>query len=257
MILRYLGTSGFSYQDWVGNYYPSNVPRQDWLRFYAREFNALELNSSYYAIPSPSVVKSLVTRTGEGFQFAIKLNQSITHERQAPDDAFKAFNLMLEPFIASGKLGCVLAQFPFSFHNNKQNQDYVEKVKSKFENIPLVAEFRSIYWIKPAIFDWLRGLNIGYCCVDEPHLPNLIPPVAEVTSNIAYVRFHGRNAAKWWQHEEAYERYDYTYSQEELEEWIPKIKGLESHSEKTFIFANNHWKGQSVDTIRQLKLMLD
>jgi uncharacterized protein YecE (DUF72 family) len=241
----------------VGNYYPAGIRRQDWLKFYAREFNTLELNSSYYAIPSLSVVKSLIARTGDEFQFAVKLHQSITHERKEAANSFLAFNRMLEPFVESGKLGCVLAQFPFSFHYNKQNQEYIETVKSKFENIPLVAEFRNAYWIKPEVFDWLRGLNLGFCCVDEPHLPNLIPPVAEATSNIAYIRFHGRNAAKWWHYQEAYERYDYTYSKEELQEWVPKIKGLERQSEKTFIFANNHWKGQSVDTIRQLKLMLD
>jgi uncharacterized protein YecE (DUF72 family) len=253
----YLGTSGFSYQDWVGKFYPQGTRRQDWLRYYAAEFNTLELNSSYYAIPSQSVVKSLVNRTGNDFQFAIKLHQDITHERQAPDDTFSAFSRMLEPFISSGKMGCLLAQFPYSFRYNKQNQEYIEKIKGKFEGLPLVIEFRSIYWIKPAVFDWLRSLNLGFCCVDEPSLPNLIPPIAEATSNVAYLRFHGRNAAKWWHHQEAYERYDYTYSRDELQEWIPKIKELDGQAEKTFIFANNHWQGQSVDTIRQLKLMLD
>jgi uncharacterized protein YecE (DUF72 family) len=256
--MLYLGTSGFSYQDWVGNFYPKGTRRQDWLRYYASEFNALELNSSYYAIPSASVVNSLLARTGEEFQFAIKLHQSMTHDVNMEDNApFTAFNQMLQPFIDSGKLGCILAQFPYSFRNNKQNQDYIEKVKGEFEDLPLVVEFRSIYWIKPEVFKWLRGLNVGFCCVDEPRLPNLIPPLVEVTGDITYLRFHGRNSAKWWHHQEAYERYDYTYSREELQEWIPGIKKLESQSEKTFIFANNHWKSQSVDTIRQLKLMLD
>jgi uncharacterized protein YecE (DUF72 family) len=255
--MLYLGTSGFSYQDWVGKFYPTGTRRQDWLRYYAAEFNTLELNSSYYAVPAPSVVNSLIARTGEGFQFAIKLHQSMTHEREAADGSFSAFNSMLKPFIDSGKLGCILAQFPYSFRYNRQNQDYIEKIKGKFEELPLVVEFRSVYWIKPEVFNWLRSLNLGFCCVDEPHLPNLIPPVVETTSNIAYVRFHGRNSAKWWHHQEAYERYDYTYSPDELQEWVPGIKKLESLSERTFIFANNHWKSQSVDTIRQLKLMLD
>ena len=84
-----------------------------------------------------------------------------------------------------------------------------------------------------------------------------MPPVAEATSTVGYVRFHGRNTAKWWQHEHAYERYDYTYSPEELGEWVPRIKSLDNMTEKTFVFANNHWQGQSVNTIRQLRLMLD
>jgi uncharacterized protein YecE (DUF72 family) len=98
---------------------------------------------------------------------------------------------------------------------------------------------------------------MGFCCVDEPRLRNLMPPVAEVTSNVGYVRFHGRNAAKWWRHEHAYERYDYTYSPEELSEWVPRIKDLDAGAEKTFVFANNHWQAQAVNTIRQLRLLLD
>ena len=107
------------------------------------------------------------------------------------------------------------------------------------------------------MFGWLRRYGLGFCCVDEPPLPNLLPPIAEATSNIAYVRFHGRNKEKWWQHEHAYERYDYSYSPEELEEWLPKIRYLDNIAERTFVFANNHWRGQAVSTIRQLRMMLD
>lgn len=255
--MYYFGTSGFSYNDWVGPVYPRGMPRQDWLRFYAREFNALELNSSYYAVPTLSVVKSLVARTGDGFLFAVKAHQDITHGRQPQEGTLVSFKEMLAPLLQAGKLGCVLAQFPYSFNCNQQNKNYLEMIRDKFKELPLVVEFRNAHWIKSEVFDWLRGMDLGFCCVDEPRLPNLIPPVAEVTSKIAYLRFHGRNAARWWQHEEAYQRYDYTYSPEELEEWIPKVRMLQNNSEKTFIFANNHWRGQSVDTIRQLRLMLD
>jgi uncharacterized protein YecE (DUF72 family) len=120
-----------------------------------------------------------------------------------------------------------------------------------------VVEFRHAQWLKPEVFGWLRDRNIGFCCVDEPQLPNLLPPLAEVTSDIGYVRFHGRNAAKWWQREHAYERYDYAYSAEELKEWLPRINKLNSLTEKTFVFANNHWRGQAIGTIRQLRFMLD
>ena len=72
-----------------------------------------------------------------------------------------------------------------------------------------------------------------------------------------YIRFHGRNSAKWWQHEHAYERYDYNYNPSELSDWLPKIQKLTRASEKTFVFANNHWRGQAVSTIRQLRQMLD
>jgi uncharacterized protein YecE (DUF72 family) len=253
----YFGTSGFSYVDWVGKYYPREMPRNQWLNFYSREFNTLELNSTYYAIVKPSVIEAMIDKTGEGFLFAVKAHQSISHEREGEVEDFDNFTDMLNPFIRSRKLACVLVQFPYSFRNNIQNRKYVEMVRDKFKDFPLVVEFRNAYWIKPEIFGWLQSLNIGFCCVDEPRLPNLIPPVAEITSEIAYIRFHGRNSLKWWQPEKAYERYDYSYSPEELKEWVPGIKTLKDKAEKTFVFANNHWKAQSIDTIRQMRLLLE
>src|SRR4030043_195855 len=95
----YFGTSGFSYNDWVGIYYPPKMPRQEWLRHYAREFNALELNSTYYAIPQLSVLKNMIAKTGDGFLFSVKANQEMTHTRQNENVAFAAFVQMLHPFI--------------------------------------------------------------------------------------------------------------------------------------------------------------
>jgi uncharacterized protein YecE (DUF72 family) len=253
----YFGTSGFSYNDWVGNFYPRGMPRREWLKYYAREFNSLELNSTFYALPKLSVLEAMVDKTGEGFLFSVKANQEMTHQRQQDNRVFVAFIHMLQPFIDAGKLGCVLAQFPYSFHFSRQNRDYLEFFRERLGDLPVVFEFRNSQWLKPEVFDWLRNHNLGFCCVDEPQLPNLLPPLAEVTSNIGYVRFHGRNEAKWWQHEHAYERYDYTYSVEELKEWLPRIKKLKNLAEKTFVFANNHWRGQAIGTIRQLRVMAD
>jgi uncharacterized protein YecE (DUF72 family) len=253
----YFGTSGFSYNDWVGNFYPRGMPRREWLKYYAREFNSLELNATFYALPKLSVLEAMVDKTGEDFLFSVKANQEMTHQRQQDNRVFVAFIHMLQPFIDAGKLGCVLAQFPYSFHFSRQNRDYLEFFRERLGDLPVVFEFRNSQWLKPEVFDWLRGCNLGFCCVDEPQLPNLLPPLAEVTSDIGYVRFHGRNEAKWWQHEHAYERYDYTYSVEELKEWLPRINKLKSLAEKTFIFANNHWRGQAIGTIRQLRLMAD
>jgi len=253
----YLGTSGFSYSDWLGNFYPRGLLRGDWLRFYAKEFNALELNSTYYAIPRLSIIESMVNKTGEGFMFSVKANQDMTHQRLNDKSMFEAFVNMLQPFTDAGKLGCVLAQFPFSFSAVGDNFNYLELFRERLRDLPLVVEFRNVQWLKPDIFDWLRKHNLGFCCVDEPQLPKLLPPVAEATTSIAYVRFHGRNSDKWWQHQHAYERYDYSYSEEELKEWVPRINKLNAMAEKTFIFANNHWRSQSVSTIRQLRMMVD
>ncbi len=252
-----IGTSGFSYKDWVGVFYPAGLPQRDWLSFYSREFNTCEINSTYYTLPSVATFKSMVSRTGDGFKFVIKANQEMTHQRLDSSRICEAFRIALEPVTASGKLGCILAQFPYSFDYNKPNLEYLVHLKNNLKGLPLVIEFRNARWLKVEVFQWMRQHELGFCCVDEPQLPNLLPPIAEATSNIGYVRFHGRNKDKWWQHEQAYERYDYTYKPEELREWLPKIKKLAGMTETTFVFANNHWKGQSIDTVRQLLMMLN
>jgi len=252
----YFGTSGFSYNDWVGNFYPVGMPKQEWLVYYAREFNTCEVNSTFYTLPKPSHLKAMADKTDEDFVFSIKANQEMTHRREDAS-VFKAFYQMLEPIISAGKLGCILAQFPYSFRPNRHSWDYLRLFREQLGELPVVIEFRNAQWLRGDVFDWLRHLDLGFCCVDEPQLPNLLPPLAKATSKVGYIRFHGRNSAKWWQHEQAYERYDYSYTPEELSEWLPKIQKLDSMTEKTFVFANNHWRGQAVNTIRQLRVMLD
>jgi uncharacterized protein YecE (DUF72 family) len=253
----YFGTSGFSYEDWIGVYYPEGIPKREWLTYYAREFNTCEINSTYYTIIGTASMNSMVEKTGDGFKFSIKANQKMTHQREDNAEVFEAFHRMLEPAIAAEKLGCVLAQFPYSFRPGSSGMDYLGLLRERLADLPVVVEFRNARWLTDEVFELLRQLELGFCCVDEPKLPNLMPPVTEVTGATAYVRFHGRNSAKWWQHEHAYERYDYSYSAEELGEWLPRIRQLDSAAENTFVFANNHWRGQSVDTIRQLRMMLD
>jgi len=253
----YIGTSGFSYDDWVGPYYPQNLPKKDWLYYYAREFLTLEVNSSYYAVPSPYAFIQMAKKTPEGFLFAVKAHQDMTHKREDNAAVFQQFRQALQPLLEVGKFGCVLAQFPFSFHANPENQDYLRLLRERLADLPVVIEFRNREWLTQENFALLREHDLGFCCVDEPRFSSLMPPIAEATSShVAYVRFHGRNAQKWWRHEQAWERYDYTYKPEELQEWVPKIRMLDGMAEKTFVFANNHWQAQAVGTARQLKLDL-
>ena len=109
-----------------------------------------------------------------------------------------------------------------------------------------MIEFRNVQWLREDFFDWLRDLRLGFCCVDGPQLPRLLRPLAEVTSNTGSVPFHGRNRAKWWLHEHAYEVYDYGYSPSELSEWLLKIWKLDKIAERNFVFANNHWRRQLI-----------
>jgi uncharacterized protein YecE (DUF72 family) len=253
----YCGTCGFSYKDWIGVYYPAGLPRKNWLSYYASEFNALELNTTYYALPELATIKSLVSKTGDGFLFSVKASREITHERRNGEEASREFIRILQPLVAAGKLGCVLAQFPYSFGFDPANRDYLQRLSDWLQGYPLVIEFRNSDWLNSETHKWMIDRGIGFCCVDEPELPRLMPPVAEVTNETGYIRFHGRNSAKWWEHEQAWERYDYSYNRDELEQWLPKIALISNAARNTFIFANNHWRGQAVDTTRQVRSMLD
>lgn len=253
----YIGTSGFSYDDWVGPYYPASVKKPDWLSFYAREFATVEINSSYYGIPTAFSLERMAQKTPPGFCFTLKAHQDMTHKREDNEQVFAQFVAALRPLIEQNKFGCVLAQFPSSFHNTPESCAYLETVRQRLGDLPVVVEVRNRDWLSDDTFALLRRLHLGFCCVDEPRLPSLMPPVAVATSEIAYVRFHGRNARKWWDHKEAWERYDYTYKPEELQEWAPKLHELAAASERLFIFTNNHYRGQAIDAARQLKLLLE
>ena len=252
-----IGTSGFSFDDWVGPVYPEDLPKRQWLNYYAREFSTCELNFSYYRIPDGRTLSQIAAKVPQDFLFSIKAYRGITHEREDPEPQMEQFSTALAPLIDQGKLACVLAQFPYSFHANPANRDYLKRVREGLSDLPVVVEFRSREWISGRTFEELKALDLGFCCVDQPRFRSLIPPVAVATGPVAYVRFHGRNRAKWWEHEEAWERYDYSYSDEELREWVPKIRSLDDEAPLALVYMNNHWQGQAVNSARQLMSLMD
>jgi uncharacterized protein YecE (DUF72 family) len=249
-----IGTSGFSYDDWIGPVYPKALPKSEQLAFYAREFTTVEINTTFYRVPEQRTVEGWVRKTPSEFLFSIKAHRSITHERENPD--YACFMMSLQPLVESGKLGCVLAQFPHSFHASALNRDFLQGLRHGLAGIPVVVEFRNAGWVTETTLDLLRQLDFGFCCVDEPRLPGLMPPSAVATGPVAYVRFHGRNSAKWYDHKEAWERYDYTYSAEELREWIPRLRQLQASAPVTLVYFNNHFVGQAVRGARDLGQLL-
>lgn len=253
----YLGTSGYSYDDWKHVYYPANVPRSSWLAYYAQEFRAVELNFTYYRVPTAEQLEKLSGQTPSDFRFAVKAHQDITHTRKGDPVVFVRFRTALEALQEEGKLGAVLLQFPHSFHNTKEHVYYLQHCAKQLAGLPYAIEFRHSSWITQRTLTLLREWEAGICNVDMPKLPGLLPQTAFVTAPTAYVRLHGRNTGKWWRHEHAWERYDYTYSEEELGDWIPHLLKMEEQAENLFVFANNHWQGQSIDTIRQIRMQLD
>jgi uncharacterized protein YecE (DUF72 family) len=230
------------------------MPEKDWLTYYASLFSTVELNVTFYRLPSTRNMDAWLRKTPDDFLFTVKAFRGLTHEREAPD--FDAFSKSIQPLAQAGKLGCVLAQFPNSFHPIPENKEYLKRMHAELKDLPLVAEFRHVAWAKPEILDMLRALPMGYCCVDEPSVKGLMPPTAVATSQIGYIRFHGRNAAHWYEHADPAERYDYEYTAEELEDWVPKIRQVENDSEETYIYFNNHPHGHGVAGARVLgKLM--
>lgn len=252
----YVGTAGYSYDDWKGPVYPEKADKKEMLSLYAQHFKFTEVNSTYYRLPNKYMIYNMQAKTPEDFRFVIKAYKTLTHERENNRQDIADFIQALQPLAQSGRLGPVLAQFPNSFRLNGANVAYVKELAGRFEGFPVVVEFRHGEWVREDIFLFLKEQGLGYVCVDEPRLRGLVPPEARATSAVAYVRFHGRNSAKWWNHRESYERYDYLYSQEELSQWVPEISALAGRAETVYLSMNNHYRGQAVVNARMLRDML-
>lgn len=252
----YVGTSGFKFDDWKGEFYPTGLPQTAWLKYYAERFNCLEVNSSYYTLIHPATFYRMAEKVPPGFQFTVKAFKGMTHEiTEETEEAFSTFVKSVQPLVEAGRLGCILAQFPNKFRNVSDNRRYLLEFRDRIGDLPLVYEFRSRDWVRDATFDFLRERGIGYCCVDEPQFSSLVPPVAVATSEIGYVRFHGRNSKQWWSGD-VKKRYDYLYSLDELNEWIPKITALDDVAGKVFVFMNNCYAAQAAKNAAQMKELL-
>jgi len=217
----------------------------------------VELDFTYYRMPTADQLKKLASRTPDSFQFAVKAHQDITHNRGSDLGPFAQFRAALAPLQGEGKLGAVLLQFPNAFRNVDENVEYLGHCFDLLPDLPLIVEFRRDDWLTQHTLQLLRERGVGFCNVDLPRLPGLLPKTSFVTAPTAYVRFHGRNAKTWWKHEHAWQRYSYSYSDDELQEWVPHLQEMGEQAKNLYAFANNHWQGQSVATIKQLRLLMD
>jgi uncharacterized protein YecE (DUF72 family) len=254
-----VGTCGFSYREWVGPFYPHGLAQADYIAHYAERFDAVEIDSTYYATPAPSMFARLDRRTPKTFVFTVKAPGAVTHTPDdAPqvDDEARRFLASLEPIRESGKLGAVLAQFPNGFRPSPGAFRRLEWLRRAWPNVRLVIEFRHRDWQRPETLRRLRALDLGWCNVDEPAHASLMRPEGQVTSGVGYVRFHGRNAAAWWHHEKPADRYSYLYSSDELSEWLPRIEAIAERTKETFVFFNNHANGHAAINARQMAEML-
>ena len=259
-----VGTSGFSFPDWKGTIYPAGIREKDMLSFYEKElgFHALEVNFTYYSLPSQKSLEGMSKKTSADFEFVVKSYKGMTHEvwnkqtgaRIDNQEVFEKFRFGLVPLIEDKKLACVLAQFPYGFFPNRETWSYLDRFKEEMREIPLVFEFRNQAWLKDQTLQFLEKKGVGFCIVDEPRLPQLMPYVPKATSDIAYFRFHGRNP-KWF-NVPLKVRYDYLYTEGELKDFIPDIENISQKTAKTLIFFNNCYSGSAAKNAAQMAKLL-
>jgi uncharacterized protein YecE (DUF72 family) len=240
-----LGTSGWSYEEWVEPFYRfKNVSK---LRFYNKIFRTAEIDSTFYRYPTEGTVYGWLRYTDPNFVFTAKLPKQITHEKlldlgQGVEDDLNKFCELMRRLLLAKKLGCLLIQLPpkFSFSDIGQLESFFEILPKDFS---FAVEFRHLSWINAETWRLLSKHSVAYTIVDEP----LWPPDLEVTSKIAYFRWHGKGRQPW---------FDYRYKKEELEPWVPKVKEVSTKVEKVFGYFNNHYHGYAVENCLQVLEML-
>ena len=197
-----IGTSGYDYPEWKGVFYPQELKRKDFLRYYATQFNALELNNTFYNMPTPERLYSFYERSEGRLKFSVKANRLLTHEVDSTwQSVAEDFKTALMPLHEKDCLSAVLFQLPESFHYTDDNRIYLADLIQKFDGFPVLVEFRHREWIKESVFAGLEQRHAGIVFCDMPQLKNL--PDGTLTNtpfigSTAYIRLHGRNAAAWY-----------------------------------------------------------
>ena len=251
-----IGTSGYSFADWVGPFYPEKIAKGKMLDYYKEHFQTVEINSTYYRIPHAAVFYNIAKKVGPEFEFIVKTHRSFTHDRKELREPSEQFTEAIKPLLDTSQLKGLLAQFPWSFKFSPVNLEYLLEGKNYFGDIPLFVEFRHDSWDRPEVYASLKENQIGFCCVDEPQLERMFPPKVLATTSVGYVRFHGRNMVDWWQPRKGSDRYNYDYKKEELADWVKKIEEIRRNTNKVYLFFNNCHHGQAVKSAKLMKELL-
>jgi uncharacterized protein YecE (DUF72 family) len=239
----FLGTSGWSYKEWIGPFYDGAAGM---LRHYTGTFRTAEIDSTFYAFPSKGLVMGWKMHTPADFIFTAKLPKLITHEKKldlskgADADLARFIDIMF-PLATSGKLGCLLIQLPPSFGFDLSVLEEFLKILPL--NVRFAIEFRNLAWMREETWPLLERYRIAYVNVDEP----LLPPDVHLTADFTYFRWHGKGRRIW---------FDYRYSKDELAPWIPKVADAEKKVSKVFGYFNNHYHGYAVENCLQVMEML-
>jgi uncharacterized protein YecE (DUF72 family) len=236
----YIGTSGWHYEHWRGLYYPVELAKPKWLRFYAEQFSTVELNNSFYHLPSEKAFITWRELVPENFVFAVKVSRFITHIKKLRNIGSALENFLSRACFLQHKLGPLLYQLPPSMKRNDEVlENFLSSLPPEYQH---VFEFRHESWIDDAIFEILRRHNVGLCVFD---MPGFTCPV-EATSDFAYIRFHGSGGM-----------YSSCYSDEELSQWANKIAQLGKKVKAVYIYFNNDAEAFAVKNALTLRKLID
>ncbi len=270
-----VGTSGWHYPTgrgtWNGVFYPARRPKAfSELAYYAEHFDTVEVNSSFYRVPEPDTARKWMARTPPGFLFSIKLYQKFTHPEMFLSHAGGAewnvsagdvdqFRRAIAPLAEGGRLAALLVQFPPSFHAAPETRGYVDWILTAFAGYPLAVELRHRTWSDAAADTHARlaAHHASWVLVDEPKFkdsirqPDWLAGAPSSTDAPLYVRLHGRNAAAWWKHDAAEDRYDYLYPRRELEPFARLASAAPGR--RVLMYLNNHFSAKAVANAAVLK----
>ena len=276
-----IGTCSFADEALSKYWYPPGVTPRERLAYYAERFDTVEVDSTYYRLPAASTVEGWAERTPAGFvmhvkAFGVMTRHPVKLEQLPPElradvatdergrverpprefraEIFQRFRELLEPLRRAGKLGGILFQFPSYVVYKPPSLEYLEWSRDQLGGDAMLVEFRHRSWLdddnRSATLSFLEQLGATHVVVDAPktEAKNLVPTVVALTSPIAYVRFHGRNARTWnVRGGSAAERFDYLYSDEELAEWVEPLRELGQGSEQAYALFNNNNRSPGSD----------
>ena len=239
-----LGTSGWSYRDWIGPFYKKK--EKSMLKAHSKVFKTVEIDSTFYAYPSKGTVMGWAKYSSEDFVFSAKLPKLITHEKmlnlkEGVEEDLNRFCDLIRPILLNGKLGCLLIQLPpkYKFDPNHLEK-FLQILPAEFK---FAVEFRHLSWMRNETRKLLKKYRVAYTIVDEP----LLPPEVQVTSDSAYFRWHGHGTRPW---------FNYRYKVEELKPWVPKVRKVAKGVKKVYGYFNNHFHGYAVENCLQVLEML-
>lgn len=267
-----IGPAGWAYKDWDGIVYPAQIKKDKHpVEYLARYFDLIEINTSFYGKVRPEVAKLWCRKAkpvNSEFIFTFKLNKAFTHSPIATVEPTSAKTIRftdqdeddakggLQALAEENMLGALLMQFPISFKNTEPNRDHLELLIRQFREYPMAVEVRHSSWSNPEVLEYFTRKGIAFCNIDQPLLGSAVEPSEHVTSDIGYVRLHGRRYDQWFEPEKSSDRYDYLYTVPELMDWKAKISAVAKKANVTFVVANNHFEGKAPANALELKSMI-